>query len=174
MASSSPLIDPLAGLSPSQHALLRLLCWVAWADGEVAEEERALITRLAGRLLSQADSVEAVSALVAEPSDDLDPLVAQLHSRDDRLLLVKLAVQVAGSSRGPHDEHAINPAERAAYRRLLDALQLPQAEVEAAEWAGQKALQDKPALLDRLNQLLFDWGTWPSIDALETQGTHWL
>lgn len=174
MASSSPLIDPLAGLSPSQHALLRLLCWVAWVDGDVAEQERALLTRLAGRLLPQVDPAEAVSALVAEPADDLGPLVAQLQSHDQRLLLVKLAVQMACSSRGPQDDGPINPAERAAYRRLLDALQLPQAEVEAAEWAGRQALQERPALLDRLNQVLFGWGAWPSVEALEFQGTQWL
>ena len=174
MASASPLPDPLAALSPSQHALLRLLCWVAWADGDLAEPERELLTRLAARLLPAVDPAAAVSALVAEPAADLEPLVAQLANHDERLLLVKLAVQMACSSGGPHDEGPINPAERAAYRRLLDALQLPQAEVEAAEWAGRQALADTPSLLDRLNQLLFGWGAWPSVEALELQGTQWL
>ena len=41
------MADPLAGLSPSQQAQLRLVCWVACVDGVFAEEERELLSRLA-------------------------------------------------------------------------------------------------------------------------------
>jgi hypothetical protein len=90
------------------------------------------------------------------------------------LQLVKLAFEMAASSSNPGDNSSFNSAERVAYRRLLEALALPEAEVNEAEWAARQALQDKPALLDRLNRILFGWGAWPSTEALEFSGSQWL
>ena len=152
------MADPLAGLTPSHLAQMRLLCWVAWVDGVVAEEERELLVRLAARLLPELDPAVAVSALVAEESSDLDHLVAQVPGHDERLALVKLAFQLVCSSRDPGDANPINAAERGAYRCLLEALSLPDAEVQEVEWAVRQAMEDSPALLDRFNQALFGWG----------------
>lgn len=168
------MADPLAGLSPSQQAQLRLVCWVACVDGVFAEEERELLSRLASRLIPSVDPADAVEALVVHKSDDLEQLVAQLSGRDQRLALVKLAFEMVCSSRDAGDDSPINAAERGAYRRLLEALDLPEAEVNEAEWAARQALQEAPALLDRLNRILFGWGAWPSVEALEFSGTHWL
>ena len=168
------MADPLAGLSASQRAQLRVLCWVACVDGEFAEEERALIRKLAARLLPHVDPADAVAALLAEQTTDLETWVAELQDHDQRLALASLAFQMACSNTGAGDAGAINAAERVAYRRLLEALNLSDAEVQQAEWAGRQALQDTPGLLERLNQLLFGWGAWPSAEALELTGTHWL
>ena len=168
------MADPLAGLSPSQQAQLRLVCWVACVDGVFAEEERELLSRLASRLLPSVDPSEAVAALVAQNSDDLDQLVAQLSGHDQRLALAKLAFEMACSSQDPGDTSPINNAERGAYRRLLEALDLPEAEVNEAEWAARQAMQEAPALLDRFNRILFGWGAWPSVESLEFAGTHWI
>ncbi len=93
---------------------------------------------------------------------------------EERLAMVSLAFQMACSSQAPEEASAINAAERVAYRRLLEALNLPEAQVQEAEWAAHQALKETPALIDRLNQLLFGWGAWPSIEALEASGTSWL
>jgi uncharacterized tellurite resistance protein B-like protein len=168
------MADPLAGLSASQQAQLRVLCWVACVDGLFAEEERELLSRLVSRLLPDVDPSEAVAALVGQNAPDLEQLVAQLTSHDQRLQLVKLAFEMASSSSNPGDESPINPAERSAYRQLLESLALPEEEVNEAEWAARQALQDTPALLDRLNRILFGWGAWPSLEALEFTGSQWL
>jgi len=168
------MTDPLAGLSPSQQAQLRLLCWVAYVDGVFADEERELLSRLAARLLPGVDPAGALDALVAQNAADLEELVAQLTTHDQRLQLVKLAFEMAASSSNPGDNSSFNSAERVAYRRLLEALALPEADVNEAEWAARQALQDKPALLDRLNRILFGWGAWPSTEALEFSGSQWL
>jgi uncharacterized tellurite resistance protein B-like protein len=168
------MADPLAGLGAAQLAQLRLLCWVAYVDGVFADEERELLSRLASRLLPSVDPADALAALLAQNSADLEQLVAQLDAHDQRLQLVKLAYEMAHSSRNPTDDSPINPAERGAYRRLLDLLALPEAEVNQAEWAAQQALLESSALLDRLNRILFGWGAWPTVDALEFSGTHWL
>jgi hypothetical protein len=49
-----------------------------------------------------------------------------------------------------------------------------EAQVQEAEWDARQVLKETPALIDRLNQLLFGWGAWPSIEALEASGTSWL
>jgi hypothetical protein len=115
-----PVTDPLAGLTPSQRAQLTLLCWVAGVDGDVAAEERSLLGKLSARLLPQVDPEDALAALQAEETLDLE------------------------------------------------------AQVQEAEWAARQVLKETPALIDRLNQLLFGWGAWPSIEALEASGTSWL
>jgi uncharacterized tellurite resistance protein B-like protein len=168
------MADPLAGLSPTHQAQLRLVCWVACVDGVFAEEERELLSRLASRLLPGVDPSDAVAALVAASSTDLEQLVAQLGGHAQRLALVKLAFEMVCSSQDPGDNSPINAAERGAYRRLLEALALPEEEVKEAEWAARQALQEAPALLDRFNRILFGWGAWPSVEALEFSGTHWL
>ncbi len=168
------MADPLAGLSPSHQAQLRLLCWVACVDGVFADDERELLSRLAARLLPGVDPVKAVDALVAQHDADIDRLVGQLGSHDERLYLLKLAFEMAAGSSNHEDDSPINPAERVAYRRLVEALELPEADVDEAEWAARQGLQDKPALMDRLNRILFGWGVWPSMDALEFSGSQWL
>jgi uncharacterized tellurite resistance protein B-like protein len=166
--------DPLAGLSVSQRTQLHVLCWVACVDGDFAEEERALISKLAARLLPHSDPADAVAALLSEQSTNLEAWVAELEDPGERLALASLAFQMVCSSTGVGESSAINAAERLAYRRLLEALNLADSDVQQAEWAGRQALQNTPRLLDRLNQLLFGWGAWPSVEALELSGTHWL
>lgn len=170
----APVIDPLAALKPTQLAQLKVLCWVASVDGDVAAEERALLSKLSARLLPLEDPEDALKALQAEQDTDVEAWVAQLQGRDERMAMVSLAFQMACSSQGAQDASAINADERVAYRRLLDALDLPDAQVQEAEWAARQALKETPALLDRLNQLLFGWGAWPSVAALEASGTSWL
>ena len=74
MASTPSGTDPFATLRPSQLALLRLVCWVACADGDFAEEERQFLAKLTGRLLaaSTAEAVDqAVAALALEGEADV-------------------------------------------------------------------------------------------------------
>lgn len=168
------MADPLAALTPAQQAQLRVLCWVACVDGDFAQEERALLSKLAARLLPHVDPVDAVEALLAHQSSDLEAWVAEIKDSDQRLALVSLAFQMACCSKESDQASAINAAERVAYRRLLDALDLPDAEVQEAEWAARQALQESQGLMERLNQVLFGWGAWPSAEALELTGTHWL
>ena len=170
-ASDPQVAPPLEQLTASQRALLRIACWVAWADGDLAEEERALLERLVFRLLPAEVGVmqaeDAFHALVAEPPQtaDLDALVAALSSSDERQLAVKLAVQMLAVNQRPGDDAPVNPAEKQAYRRLLEALQLPEAVVAEAEWAARRELEQKRSLLEVIGMALAGWGAWPALDA---------
>lgn len=172
--SEGLVTDPLAALKPSQWAQLKVLCWVANVDGDMASEEKRLLGKLSARLLPLENPDDALAALQAQQGVALESWVAQLQSLDERMAMASLAFQMACSSQGPEDVSAINAAEKVAYRRLLDALNLPDAQVQEAEWAARQALKETPALLDRLNQLLCGWGAWPSVAALEASGTGWL
>ncbi|MEB3235597.1 MAG: hypothetical protein VKM98_09230 [Cyanobacteriota bacterium] len=165
--------EPLAGLTPSQRALLKIMCWVAWADGDFALQERSLLERLVARLLNvdPADPAAeaAVRSLAVEqlPDAELEALVAALDDSDDRLLLVKLALQMVSINQRPQDEARINTAEKQAYRRLLEALALPEQEVQEAEWAARQELDRKAGPLDVLASALTRFGVWPAAETID-------
>ena len=161
---------PLDQLNAGQRALLRIICWVAWADGDFAEEERELLEKLVFRLLPPEVGVleaeDAYRALVAEElkNVDLEALVAELQGSEDRLLAVKLAVQMLAVNQRPEDDAPVNPLEKLAYRRLLEVLNLPEAEVAEAEWAARRELEQKRSLLEVIGMALAGWGAWPALD----------
>ena len=159
--------NPLEGLTPPQRALLRIVCWVAWADGDFALDERQLLEKLVARLLlldgSDPHAVDAVRALAVDhlPQDDLKALVAALGDADERQLAVKLALQMISINQRPEDDAPINPAEKQAYRSLLEALDLKESEIEAAEWAARDELKRQTSLGDLLVGVLERFGAWP-------------
>jgi uncharacterized membrane protein YebE (DUF533 family) len=174
-SDSASATHPLDQLSTAQRALLRIVCWVAWADGDFADEERQLLETLVFRLMPPevgiAEAEDAFRSLVAEQLQtiDLEALVAELGDSDERQLTVKLAVQMLAVNQRPDDNAPVNPAEKQAYRRLLEALQLPEGEVEEAEWAARQELQQKRGVLEVLGMALAGWVAWPSIEA---EGGH--
>ena len=185
MTSAPANSDPLAGLSASQRALLRIVCWVAWADGDFASEERDLLEKLVARLLPEAAadapgaavaSAEAVSALVADNLQtlDLQVLVDQLEGADQRQQAVKLALQMVSINQRPEDAAAINTAEKGAYRRLVEALGLPESEVAEAEWAARQELQQRRSLLQLIGDTLSGFGSWPALEGSELPLGYWL
>jgi hypothetical protein len=178
-STSTPSPQPLDGLSPSQRALLRIVCWVAWADGDFAVEERELLNKLVQRLLPADGGVVAAAsaaALATEPPSaaELAPLVAALEGSDQRQLAVKLALQMVSINQRPEDTAAINPAEKGAYRQLLEALALPESEVAEAEWAARQELAQPRSLLELIGATLSGFGAWPSLDDAQLPPGYWL
>lgn len=171
---------PLEGLSPSQRALLRIACWVAWSDGDVAREERQLLEKVVAATLPDtlplSASREAVAALTAPPLGqvELRLLTRDLDGPEARLQAVKLAVLMMGSNCLPGDTSAINTAEKAAYRSLLEVLALPDAEVAEAEWAARQELERPRSLLERLTDILGGFGAWPALEGSELPLGYWL
>ncbi|MEB3235356.1 MAG: hypothetical protein VKM98_08000 [Cyanobacteriota bacterium] len=171
--AAQPAAKPLESLSPQQRALLQIVCWVAWADGDFAQQERELLETLVARLL-QLDAAdpaaqEAVRGLAVEPMAEVDlaALVAVLDDSDERRLAVKLALQMVSISQGPEDAAAINAAEKQAYRRLMEALALSEDDIRESEWAARQELERKPSLLELLSGALERFGAWPSAQDLD-------
>jgi uncharacterized tellurite resistance protein B-like protein len=163
---TTPDSAPVPELTAAQRALLRLVCWVAMADGDFAAEERQLLQKLVVRTLptQEGAAADAVHALAAEALEqpDLEALVADLGTADERQLAAKLAFQMACVNQRASDEAPINSAEKRAYRRLLELLDLPEAQVAEAEWAAQQELQQKRSLLELIGGALVGFGAWPT------------
>lgn len=174
MTSSTP------SLPDDDRDLLRILCCVAWSDGDFADEERRLLQRLVQNyFLPDADAQatsEAVEALAAEAlqPERLEELVPRLTSQEDRQLVVKLAYMLIRIESRPGDESSINPQEKRVYRRLVELLQLEEADVREAEWAAEQELRQHTGLLGVLTSR-FQWlGAWPSPELMDTPGMQWL
>jgi hypothetical protein len=143
--------------SPSSGAdldLFRIVCAVAWADGDFAPEERDLLDRLIRRYTGEGEGqAEADSTALARESlrpSSLDSLVSRLHSEEDRELALKLSHMMVRIGRRSPGEPSINPPEKVAYRRLVELLALPPERVEEIEWAAGQELAARSGILDVL------------------------
>jgi hypothetical protein len=151
-----------AGGGTADRDLLRILCCVAWSDGELATKEKDLLLQLGadGALAEEAPGLDA-----------LDVLISRLGSEGDRQLAAKLAYQVIRISRRPGDDSSINPHEKVAYRRLLDGLALDESQIREAEWAAEQDLSGQTSLLGFLASRFRGLGAWPDDALLDTPGT---
>jgi hypothetical protein len=123
-----------------------------------------------------ATASEMATVLATEPPSaaELAPLVAALEGSDQRQLAVKLALQMVSINRRAGDAAAINPHEKGAYRLLLEALALPESEVEEAEWAARQELEQPRSLLELIGATLSGFGAWPALDDAPLPPGYWL
>lgn len=154
-AESMDVRDPLGRLGPSQIALLRLVRWIAFADGNFVAEERRFLFELTSHLISapQSETKEAihsiVSCLTEEAPSDLSMLLSQLESLEQQKLLVKLAFQLTCSNQKPSKQGIESPRANPAYARLLSELKLSAKEVHKAEVEAEQELQNHETLMER-------------------------
>jgi hypothetical protein len=153
----------MAELTPAQAALLRIVCTVAWADGECSRAERELLveqvaTHLHGDSPDSPDEA-ALEAFLAErlPVAGLGDLVAQLPGSDDRQLALKLSYMMVRVGRRSPGEPSINAQERVAYRQLVELLGLADARIQEIEWAAEADLPKKEGLAQLLAELTAGW-----------------
>lgn len=132
--------------------LLRILCCVAWSDGEFCAEERELLQELVERYIVTdggvplpAEAVEVLAGQSLQP-EALDALIPRLRSEADRQLALKLGYMMIRVGRRPGDESSINPLEKVAYRRLVDGLGLSEADIAEAEWSAELDLEAQSGL----------------------------
>lgn len=153
----------MAELTPDQAALLRIVCTVAWADGECSTAERELLaeqvaTHLHGDSPSGLGEAQ-LEAFLAErlPVAGLDALVAQLSGSDARQLALKLSYMMVRVGRRSPAEPSINAQERLAYRHLVELLALGDAKIQEIEWAAEADLPRKEGLAQLLAELTAGW-----------------
>lgn len=166
--------------SPSQLAILRIVCCVAWADGAVSSEERQLLEQLVSRYFSSegdaASTEQAARQLSSWIQDDgvMEEALTALRGEEDRILTLKLAHMMARVNQRPEDDAAINSDEKRVYRRLVDALGLTENQVREAEWAAEQDLTSGRSVWAQLRTALAGLGAWPTSEMLETPGMQWL
>ena len=153
----------MAELTSAQAALLRIVCTVAWADGECSTAERELLaeqvaTHLHGDSPSGLGEAQ-LEAFLAErlPVAGLDALVAQLSGSDARQLALKLSYMMVRVGRRSPAEPSINAQERVAYRHLVELLGLEDARIQEIEWAAEADLPKKEGVAQLLAELTAGW-----------------
>jgi hypothetical protein len=162
--------------------MLRILCCVAWSDGEFSPQEKQLLGRIVERYFlpgagdgSGAATVEALAsgamAAAAMRPELLDELVPALATVEDRQLALKLAYQMMRVGPRTGEESGIQPQEKVTYRKLVEGLGLSEAEIRETEWAAEQELKPAGGLRGILTSR-FGWlaGAWPSDDLLELPG----
>ncbi len=124
-------------ISPSQLRMLRIVASIAWSDGNLAPEETAVILSRLSQLF--ADDRDRQQEIAAELRDYLsqslpvEDVVKDIDSLEQREEIAKICYEVIRShSLVPH-QPAINKWEAAAYRRLLELLELPPEVVKEIE-----------------------------------------
>ncbi|MDX2097445.1 MAG: TerB family tellurite resistance protein, partial [Leptolyngbyaceae cyanobacterium bins.59] len=138
-------MNPPPGISPDEMNVLRIVCSMAWADGEVSAEESDLMLDRFSDLF--ADNLEQRQALQEELKEyvtqnlPLEELVPKLDTEEDRELALKLGYLVIQASRRTEAEAPINLPEKAAYRRLIELLGVSDETIEKVEWAADQELQ---------------------------------
>jgi hypothetical protein len=135
--------------------LLRIVCAVAWADGQFSEEERTLLQRLMHRyggdgLPARGDAAGLSLSRLEENPGALDELVKDLDCEEDRELALKLSYMMIRCGRSGPEDSGINRPEKATYRRLVELLGLPEARIEQIEWAAEEEMAPTHRLLDVL------------------------
>jgi uncharacterized membrane protein YebE (DUF533 family) len=141
-------------LSPQEMNLLRTVCAMAWSDGEFSAEELELIVTQLSRIFAETEAEEEQLQQelrqYAAQNIALEQLVPNLETEEDREFVLKLGYMVIRSSQRDPQEAAINPAEKAAYRRLVELLNLPEETVGKVEWAAADELQQHEGVVPAL------------------------
>lgn len=170
---------PAPGRDP-QLALLRIVCAVGWADGDLAEQERQLLEQLVARYFPEQDSsdqgrtaLRQLTTWAVDPAA-LESAARELASPEDRLLALKLAYLMANVHQAPQDAGPINSAEKVAYRHLVECLGLSDQQVQDTEWAASQELATERGAAGIWRRILASLGTWPSQELLESPGMTWL
>ncbi|MGB5133616.1 MAG: TerB family tellurite resistance protein [Prochlorococcaceae cyanobacterium] len=115
----------------TELALFRIGATVAWADGELSDEERQRLAQAITQTSrndpdqqGQLDRTLAAATPATLPVEGLDDLVAALSTPEQRQRALQLSYGVIRASQRTGDHGSINTRERQAYGRLLRLLQL--------------------------------------------------
>lgn len=126
MALQPPEPPPI---SPRQIKLLRVVTAMAWADGELAQEEVDVMLNRLSLLFANTD--EQKEHLQQELRNymmqniPLEELIPKLENNEQRELVLALGYEVIACSARTPDEPNINDDEAVAYQKLVTLLNLP-------------------------------------------------
>jgi uncharacterized tellurite resistance protein B-like protein len=163
-----------------QLDLLRVVCCVAWADGDVSADEKRLLEKLVAKYFPCGEGSEANQEAARQlaawtvKSSVLEEVIPRITNAEDRVLALKLSYMMARIGQRPQDSSPINPQEKALYRQLVEALGVSEAEVRQAEWAAEQELSSGRGVWAALGAAFSGLGAWPTQEMLETPGMQWL
>ena len=136
--------------------LLQIAQAIALSDGSVSEEEQRLLLELPERV-----GLSSLAPTSSRTKVSLSELAHGLTTHGERCLAARIACLVVGVSRNPGDQQDFNPNERSAYRELVAALGLQEAELKEIEWSAKQELNQGKSLIKLIGDALFGAGAWP-------------
>ncbi|HEY9811243.1 MAG TPA: TerB family tellurite resistance protein [Halomicronema sp.] len=147
---------PPPSITPRQMNLLRVVTSMAWADGELAQEEVDLmLDRLSGLFAKGNTEKEALSQELRDylmqnipPEESLPKLVSQ----EEKEIVLQLGYEVISASARTPDEPKINAEEAEAYKKLVELLNLPEEAVKRVEEEAKAGANSDVSLIDKLTQ----------------------
>lgn len=149
---------PPPSISPHQMNLMRIAASMAWSDGDLAQEEVALMLERFSNLF--AVSPDQKQQLKEELQDyamqniPLGELVPKLKNEDEKLLVLRIGYEVILSSARTPEEDLINQEEAEAYRKLIALLDLPPEKVAKAEAEAKAELGNTGSIIDFMTSQL--------------------
>ncbi|MGG6296579.1 TerB family tellurite resistance protein [Leptolyngbya sp. AN02str] len=117
---------PPPSITPGQMNLLRIVASMAWADGNLAEEEVDLmLDRFSGMFAADAPQHHALREELRDymmQNIPLEELIPKLQTPAERELVLRLGYEVIRSSARAPSEDLINDEEAVAYQKLISLL----------------------------------------------------
>jgi tellurite resistance protein len=149
---------PPPSISPSQMTLLRVVAAMAWADGNLAEEEvEVMLDSFSGLFAADAPQKEELRRELRDylmQNIPLEELIPKLQTIEERELVLRLGYAVINSSARTPDEDLVNDEEAKAYQRLVDLLGFAPETVKRVEEEAIADLAHSEGLIERLTRHL--------------------
>ncbi|BAU42623.1 TerB family tellurite resistance protein [Leptolyngbya sp. O-77] len=149
---------PPPSISPSQMTLLRVVAAMAWADGNLAEEEvDVMLDSFSGLFAADAPQKEELRKELRDyvmQNIPLEELIPKLQTIEERELVLRLGYAVINSSARTPDEELVNAEEAEAYQRLVNLLGFAPETVKRVEEEAIADLSQSEGLIERLTRHL--------------------
>ncbi|MEB3342719.1 TerB family tellurite resistance protein [Okeania sp.] len=150
---------PPPSINPRQMNLLRIVAYMAWSDGQLAQEEVDLMLNSFSSLFATGDSQKQLQEELRDylmQNIPLEESIPKLESQQEKELVLKLGYEVIACSARTPDEPNINEEEEVAYQKLKQLLNLPKDIVERIEAEANTELnqEKKEGIVDKMTRSL--------------------
>ena len=137
---------PPPSITPRQMNLLRIVTYMAWSDGQLAQEEVELMLNCFSSLFATGDSQEQLQEELRDylmQNIPLEESIPKLESQQERELVLKLGYEVIACSARTPDEPNINEEEEVAYQKLKQLLNISRDVVKRIEAEATNELNQR-------------------------------
>lgn len=127
---------PPPSITPRQMDLLRIVAYMAWSDGQLAQEEVELMLNRFSSLFATGDSQQQLQEELRDylmQNIPLEESIPKLESQQERELVLKLGYEVIACSARTPEEANINEEEEVAYQKLKQLLNVSKDVVKRIE-----------------------------------------
>ncbi|NEO55930.1 MAG: TerB family tellurite resistance protein [Okeania sp. SIO3B5] len=146
---------PPPSITPRQMNLLRIVAYMAWSDGQLAQEEVDLMLNRFSSLFATGDRQQQLQEELRDYFMQNIPLgesIPKLESQQERELVLKLGYEVIACSARTPEEPNINEDEEAAYENLKQLLNLPGDVVERIETEAKSELNNQEGIVEMMTR----------------------